>query len=45
MIRQKHSMLIAESLPDADFVAITGDHFIAKKEYEKFNETVIIYLT
>ena len=40
MIRESHTRLIYENLPDADLRILPGDHFIAKKEPEAFNAAV-----
>lgn len=40
MIKDKHSALIAHSIPNAQFVRIDGDHFIAAKNSETFNRAV-----
>lgn len=44
MIREKHTRLIAEKLPDARLVLIPGDHFIANKESKAFNRVVEEFL-
>ena len=45
MIRDRHSQLIARSLPNAQFVRIPGgDHFCAAKCPEVFNHAVISFL-
>lgn len=44
MIKEKHTRLIYESLPHARLVLISGDHFIANKEPEKFNRAVERFL-
>lgn len=44
MIREKHTRLIAEKLPDARLVLIPGDHFIANKESKAFNCVVEEFL-
>ena len=45
MIRDRHSQLIARSLPNAQFVRITGgDHFCAAKCPEVFNHAVLSFL-
>lgn len=44
MIKESHSKLISDSLPNGEFVVMDGDHFIANKQYERFNETVIRFL-
>ncbi len=45
MIRDRHSQLIARSLPNAQFVRIPGgDHFCAAKCPETFNRAVLSFL-
>ncbi len=45
MIREKHTRLIYENLPDAKLSLLPGDHFIANKEPEAFNRAVWEFLT
>ena len=40
MIRESHTRLIYENLPDAELRILPGDHFIANKEPEAFNAAV-----
>lgn len=44
MILEKHTRLIAGSIPDARLVFIEGDHFIANRRPEEFNRTVDQFL-
>jgi len=44
MIKEAHTRLIAASIPDAQLVFIKGDHFIANKCPEAFNEAVLAFL-
>lgn len=44
MIREAHTRLIAESIPDARLVFVRGDHFIANRHPEEFNRTVLDFL-
>ena len=44
LIKSTHTKLIAERIPDAQLVLLPGDHFIAAKEPEVFNETVLRFL-
>lgn len=37
MIKESHTRLIAESIPDSRLVFIKGDHFIARKNPSEFN--------
>ena len=45
MIKDKHTRLIAKSIPGAELVIIPGSHFIANKNPEAFNEAVLRFLT
>lgn len=44
MIKEKHTKLICENLPDARLVLIEGDHFIANKRPQEFNRAVEQFL-
>ena len=44
MIREKHTRLIAESLPDARLAILKGNHFIANQNPEEFNRAVAEFL-
>ena len=44
MIKDKHTRLIAKSIPYAELCIIHGDHFIANKNPEAFNEAVLRFL-
>ena len=44
MIRESHTRLIAESIPDSQLVFINGNHFIANKRPEEFNRAVLSFL-
>ena len=44
MIKEKHTKLIYENLPDASLVWIQGDHFIALKNPRAFNQAVKAFL-
>jgi len=44
MIKESHTRLIYESLPNAKLAIIPGDHFIANKESAAFNKTVYEFL-
>ena len=44
MIRESHTRLIAESIPDSQLVFIGGNHFIANKRPEEFNRAVLDFL-
>lgn len=44
MIRDSHTLLIARSLPQGRLEMIVGDHFIAAKSPDEFNEAVAAFL-
>lgn len=44
MIKEKHTREIADNIPNAELSIIDGDHVIADKEYEKFNQEVEKFL-
>ena len=44
MIREKHTRLIADSLPNARLAILKGNHFIANQNPEEFNRTVAEFL-
>ena len=44
MIKDSHTRLIAKSIPNAELAIIPGTHFIANKNPEAFNETVLRFL-
>jgi len=44
MIKDAHTRLIAQSIPDSQLVLIKGNHFIANKCPEAFNRAVLKYL-
>ncbi len=44
MIKEKHTREIADNIPNAELSIIDGDHFIANKESEKFNQEVEKFL-
>ena len=44
MIKEKHTRLIASSIPDAQLVFIQGNHFIANKCPQEFNQAVLEFL-
>ena len=44
MIKEAHTRLIADSIPDARLVFIEGDHFVANKNPEAFNRAVLEFL-
>lgn len=44
MIREQHTRLIAQSIPGAELVILPGDHFVANKNPEAFNDAVLRFL-
>jgi pimeloyl-ACP methyl ester carboxylesterase len=44
MIKDKHTRLIYNSLPNAQLSILEGDHFVANKNYEAFNTVVEAFL-
>ena len=44
MIREDHTRLIANSIPDAKLVFVKGNHFIANRRPREFNRAVLDFL-
>ena len=44
MIKEKHTRLIASSIPNAELSVIPGNHFIANKNPDTFNNKVLEFL-
>ena len=44
MIKDEHTWLIAQSIPDAQLVILEGNHFIANKCPQAFNDAVLKFL-
>lgn len=44
MIKEEHTRLIADSLPDSRLELLSGDHFIAAREPDAFNRVVADFL-
>lgn len=44
MVKEKHTRLIAESIPGAELAFIKGNHFIADKNAAEFNRRVLEFL-
>ena len=44
MIKDKHTRLIADSIPGSKLSIIPGNHFIANKNPETFNKEVLEFL-
>lgn len=45
MIKQQHTRLIADSLPNSKLCILEGDHFIAHKNPDQFNQSIIEFLS
>jgi pimeloyl-ACP methyl ester carboxylesterase len=45
IIKEKHSKLIASTLCNSEFVVVDGDHFVALRNPEEFNEKVLEFLS
>ena len=45
MIKEEHTRVIASGIPDAELCFIDGDHFIANKKAEVFNDKVLEFLS
>lgn len=44
MIKEEHTRLIANEIPDAKLVIMRGNHFIANKRADRFNQEVETFL-
>jgi pimeloyl-ACP methyl ester carboxylesterase len=44
MIKDQHTRLIAQSIPGAELCILQGNHFIANKNPQSFNEAVLLFL-
>lgn len=44
MIKDQHTLLIAQSIPGAELCILQGNHFIANKNPQSFNEAVLRFL-
>ena len=44
MVKETHTKLIAENIPNAKLVIMKGNHFIANKKPHRFNEEVEKFL-
>jgi len=44
MIKERHTKLIAQSIPSAELVLISGNHFISSENSEEFNKAVAKFL-
>lgn len=45
MIKEGHTRLIARSIPGAQMVIISGNHFVANKNPDAFNEAILHFLS
>ena len=44
MIKEEHTKLIADSIPEAELVFLKGDHFVAARHPDAFNRAVLKFL-
>lgn len=44
MIREKHTRLIAQSIPNSQLAILPGDHFVARRNWQTFNPLVLEFL-
>lgn len=44
MIREKHTRLIARSIPGSTLAILPGDHFVARRNWQAFNPIVLKFL-
>ena len=44
IIKEKHSRLIASTMCNSEFAVVEGDHFVALRNPEAFNEKVLAFL-
>ncbi|MCI9156234.1 MAG: alpha/beta hydrolase [Lawsonibacter sp.] len=44
MIRERHSRLIASSIPNSQLAILPGDHFVARRNWQAFNPVVLKFL-
>ena len=44
IIKEKHSKLIVSTLSNSEFAVVDGDHFVALRNPEAFNERVLEFL-
>ena len=45
MIREKHTRLIAKSIPGSKLAILPGDHFLARRNWQAFNPVVLDFLS
>ena len=44
MIKESHTRMIAENIPNARLVILPGDHFVANRHPAEFNQVVDDFL-
>lgn len=44
MIRERHTRLIAKSIPNSRLAILPGDHFVARRNWRAFNSAVLEFL-
>ena len=44
MIRERHTWLIARSIPNSRLSILPGDHFVARRNWQEFNPVVLDFL-
>lgn len=44
MIREKHTRLIARSIPNSQLAILPGDHFVARRNWQAFNPLILNFL-
>lgn len=44
MIREKHTRLIAQAIPNSRLTILPGDHFVARRNWQAFNPLVLNFL-
>lgn len=44
MIREKHTRLIAQSIPNSQLAILPGDHFVARRNWQAFNPLILNFL-
>ena len=45
MIRERHTWLIARSIPNSRLSILPGDHFVARRNWQAFNPVVLDFLS
>ena len=44
MIKESHTRLIADNIPNSELAFVSGNHFIANKNPKEFNDAVLLFL-